>query len=504
MVDSIRSHSPQLQLTQAHHDSDVAQGSRQPQQATPVKAITNPRERANVMAYMDDLFKHYEKRPSPNASPAERQAVTQHNASITRLARSRAERLLREGEDEASIRKTMDNAHRLDRYTTTGTSLVGGLPFTGMVAAQFAKPEVVSKPTQYLFGEIENAVTKAAAEGGVGGMEAHYPDEFFQRLFQEAKDNSFFLKAPADKLHAEVADSLSEKNPGKLKDAMEDARQIQTYLVRAVATNVTSAVLTATNNAQHVETFNKVAVPVGNYLAGVATAHLKHSAQNGRHERGEALLFALKDAEPKENLDDEEDWLNVYNAAKNGSIFSALGHGGERMGNMLLGATSNSLDALGKALTSANSLGGGYLGLGATFAARGAAQQYATDLVSGPIARSAVGGTVNTIGTATAFGIWAFVASLSSKLSDEGKAWMSDDNHAAPKAAATEAARGAGAYLSRQLQEGYESASNGVSNLRQRNSRPAGTQPADIETQAGAIALENTRATPGANASRRT
>ncbi|WLG62460.1 hypothetical protein PSH90_27050 [Pseudomonas sp. FP1762] len=176
----------------------------------------------------------------------------------------------------------MDNAHRLDRYTTTGTSLVGGLPFTGMVAAQFAKPEVVSKPTQYLFGEIENAVAKAAAEGG---MEAHYPDEFFQRLFQEAKDNSFFLKAPADKLHAAVADSLSEKNPGKLKDAMEDARQIQTYLVRAVATNVTSAVLTATNNAQHVETFNKVAVPVGNYLAGLATAHLKHSAQNGRHER---------------------------------------------------------------------------------------------------------------------------------------------------------------------------------------------------------------------------
>lgn len=69
MVDSIRSHSPQLQLTQAHHDSDVAQGSRQLQQANPVKAITSQRERANVMAYIDDLFKHHEKRPGPNSQP---------------------------------------------------------------------------------------------------------------------------------------------------------------------------------------------------------------------------------------------------------------------------------------------------------------------------------------------------------------------------------------------------------------------------------------------------
>jgi hypothetical protein len=501
MVDSIRSHSPQLQPPLIPELE--AAPTHAAQQTAPVREISNPRERANVHAYMRDLFAPHEKRASHSASAEETRAVQTHNTRIRELADSRADTLLRLGEDEASIRQTMDNAHRLDRYATTGSSLVGGLPFTGMVAAQFAKPEVVNKPTEYLFGKIENAVAKAAAEGGVGGMEAHYPDEFFQRLFQEAKDNSFFLKAPADKLHDAMAESFKAKNPGKLQDALEDARQVQTYLLRAVATNVTSAVLTATNNAQHVETFNKFAVPLGNYVAGLASAHLKHSAQNGRHERGEALLFGLKDAEPKATLAEEEDWLNVYMAAKSGSIFSAIGHGGERMGNMLLGATSNSLDALGKALTSASSLGGGYVGLGATFAARGAAQQYATDLVSGAVAKSAVGGTVNTIGTATAFGIWAFVASLSSKLSDEGKAWMSENNHAAPKAAVKEGVKNSGAYLSAQLQEGYNNVAGGVNNLRQRAIQQ-GPRGNDVETQAGenATRLRTLRNPPGAQTHR--
>ncbi|WP_110949971.1 hypothetical protein [Pseudomonas bohemica] len=496
MVNSIGSPALQLQPIRDAHASSAAQGSQPSQAPTQVREITDLRERANVHGYMREIFAHHEKRASHGAGADEVRAVHTHNARIRALADSRADRLLREGEDEAAIRKTMDSAHRLDRYATTGTALVGGLPFSGVVAAQFAKPEIVSKPTQYLFGEIENAVTKAAAEGGVGGMEAHFPDEFFQRIFQEAKDNSFFLKAPVDKLHDVMVDSFNEKHPGRLQEAMEDARQIQTYLMRAVATNVTSFVLTATNNSQHVETFNKFAVPLGNYVAGLATAHLKHSAQNGRYERGEALLFGLKDAEPKANFDEEEDWLSVYKAAKTGNILSAIGHGGERLGNMLLGATSNSLDAFGKALTSANSIGGGYIGLGATFAARGAAQQYATNLVSGAAVKSAVGGTVNTIGTATAFGIWAFVASLSSKLSDEGKAWLSDNKHAAPKAAVKDGVNATRTYLSEQIQNGL----SGVNTLRQRIRQPR-PQPDDLEAQVGgsATAMRNLGGNTAAN-----
>ncbi|MBD1552825.1 hypothetical protein [Pseudomonas typographi] len=416
---------------------------------------------------MEGLFEPYQKSDRPGAA---------HNGQIKALARSRADKLLSLGEDEAAIRKTMDNAHRLDRYATTGTALVGGVPFSGMVALQFAKPGVISGATQYLFGEIENAVAKAAAEGGVGGMEAHYPDEFFQRLFKEAKQDSFFLKPPAEKLHGALTDSLTQKQPGKLQEAMEDALQIQTYLARAFATNLTAAVLTATNKAAHVETFNKFAVPLGNYLSGLGTAHLKHKAQNGRHERGEALLFGLRDAEPKANFDEEEDWLNVYMAAKNGSLLSAMGHGGERMGNMLLGALGNSLDALGKALTSANSLGGGYVGLGLTFAARAAAQQAATALVSGAWQKAAVGGAVNFVGTGAAFGMWAFIASLSSKLSDEGKAWVNADNHAAPKAAL-------GIRAAQQLQTETDGG-----NLRQRTHRLRNLR-GDLEAQVGDNAL---------------
>lgn len=440
-MDIGRSHATNLQPVNIQQTDNTQRTA----QTQAVRAITDPAERTAVRDYMRDRFAQYELKPPANATDEEVRVARAQHHYLQLIADSRSERLLQEGEDMAAIRRTMENASRLDRYASNGTAMVGGLPFTGMVAAQFARPEIVDNVTNYVFGEIESGLLKAAADGAVGGMEAHFPDEFFQRLFAEAKTDSFFLKPPLEKLYPELAMGLEQKQKGHLGDAMEDAKLIQTYLIGAAITGTVSAALTLSGRTGAAELFNQVAVPLRNYVSGLATANLKHNAQNSRQERGEALLFGLRDASTVsggssdaniiQRLAGEQDWFSVYKAAKEGNIFSAAGHGAQRMGNMLLGATANSFDAAGKALTSANSLGGGYVGLGATFAGRAAAQYAGTNAFSSPEARTIVGTTINTLGTGAAFGIWAFVASLTSRLSDEGKAWVNNDNHAKPKAA---------------------------------------------------------------------
>lgn len=434
-------------------------------QAQGVGVITDPAERTAVRDYMRDRFAQYRLPVSPQATPAEADLARAQHEMLDSIADSRSERLLQEGENLAAIRSTMENAGRLDRYATHGTALVGGLPFTGVVAAQFAKPEIVSNVTKIVFGEIDNGLLKATAEGGVGGMEAHFPDEFFQRLFAEAKADAFFLKAPADKLHPDVARGLEAKQQGAIREALEDAKQIQTYLVGAVITGTVSASLRLSGRPEAADLFNKIAVPLRNYASGLATANLKHNAQTARQERGEALLFGLRDAgtsldttdqaSVRRTLEGEQDWFSVYKAAKQGSVLSAIGHGGQRLGNMLLGVPANALDAAGKALISANSFGGGYFGLGATFAARAAAERVGTNAVSGPAAQTIVGTSINTLGTGVAFGIWAFVASMTSTLSDKGKAWLNDDNHAKPKEALRSAPRALGNAALTGAQFGY-------------------------------------------------
>ncbi|WP_437882039.1 hypothetical protein [Pseudomonas sp. LRF_L74] len=444
-------------------------------QTQAVRAITDPAERTAVRDYMRGHFAQYQLQTPANATDGEVRVARAQHHYLQLIADSRSERLLQEGENMAAIRTTMENARHLDRYATNGTAMVGGLPFTGVVAAQFAKPEIVDKVTNYVFGEIENGLLKAAADGAVGGMEAHFPDEFFQRLFAEAKADSFFLKPPLEKLHPELAMGLEQKKLGHLGEAMEDAKQIQTYLLGAVITGAVSAALTISGRTEAAELFNQIAVPLRNYISGLATANLKYNAQDSRQERGEALLFGLRDTDtvlsgsPDANtiqrLAGEQDWLSVYKAAKEGSILSATRHGAERIGNSLWGAAANGLDAAGKAIISANSLGGGYVGLGATFAGRAAAQYAGTNALpsSSPHARTVVGTTINTIGTGAAFGIWAFVASLTSKLSDEGKAWLNDDNHAKPKAAIRATPGAIGNVALTGAQTGYDLGRAGMS-----------------------------------------
>jgi hypothetical protein len=423
MVSPVSSAGPSV--LPVHHDdvgpAGAAQHTQAAQGTTAAQPITDLRERELVHAYVRDLFSPHLKQMPRSATVAQENAVNAHNSELKALADSRANTLLSEGQNKADIEAVMRNAFALDRYATTGTALVGGVPFTAVVAAQFADPKVTSMPTDFLLGFIKDDKTKndpvvrAATDGGVGGYEAHVPDEFFQRLFADAKENRFFLKPAENRLHSAIVASLAEKKLGALAEGLEDAKHIQAYLVGAVITNAIYVALVAGGYTEQAKAFEKWMVPLRNYIAGIVVAHWKHSAENSRHQRGEALLLGIKDAVPKDSVELERDWLDMYKAAQQGNVWSALGHGGERMADVVLSSSVNSLDALGKTLTSANSLIPGVIGLGATFAARSAAQQLASSAFSSPLKQAVAGRTVNTFGTGLAFGIWAFLASTTDK-----------------------------------------------------------------------------------------
>jgi hypothetical protein len=483
MVNSITHQPLQLLPTLETPDTEAAGSARRAQGSTSARAITDPHARQAAHAYVRDLARPHEKQMPRGATVEQANAIQAHNTQLVALAESRANTLLDLGESQADIAATMKNAFSLDRYGTSGTALVGGATFTGVVAAQFAKPNVVGKPTNFILRNIDNPALrehptfKASVAGAVGGMEAHYPDELVQRLFADAKEDRFFLKPPTEKLHDVMVASLDEKKLSTLQEGLEDAVQIQTYLARALATNIADAALIGAGHPETAAFVAKIAVPLGNYLSGFATAHWKHTSQNNRHERGEMLMLGIKDAEHKEHLDEEQDWLKVYMAAKEGSVWTAIGHGGERMGSALLGAASNGLDALGKTLTSANSLIPGGVGLGVTFAARSALQQMASDPFPSPLKKAIAGDAVNALGTGVAFGIWAFLAATTNPVSDAGKKAIND--YRKPREATEDSATATGANIRARL----ENTPAQTPSLRRR------IAPTDLEAQAGTDAM---------------
>ncbi|WP_223536918.1 hypothetical protein [Pseudomonas sp. GL-B-16] len=480
MVNSITGSIPQLLPLHQAPDTEAAGAAQRTQGtkgATATPPITDPRERQAAHAYLRDLFSPHRMQMPRDATAEQANAIDAHNRQLDHLAESRADTLLSRGERKADIEAAMKNAFTLDRFATSGTAMVGGIPFAAVAVAQFAKPELVNAPTNFILRNIdknaeENPLVERTINGAIGGLESHYPDEFFQRLFADAKADRFFLKPPDSKLHDAMTASLAEKKPSLLGEVLEDAKQIQTYLAGAIVTNTISAALIAAGHPEKAEAIEKWAVPLRNYVAGFGTAHWKHSAENNRHQRGEALLLGIKDAEPKDNLNDEHEWLNVYMAAKQGSVWSALGHGGERMADVLLGSAVNSLDALGKALTSANSLGPGVIGLGATFAARSVAQYVASAAFTSPLKQAVIARTINALGTGVAFAVWAALAAVTDPVSNAGKNAVND--YRKSRGTAPDSATTTGANVRARI----ENTAAGSASLRRRPVRSA-----DLEAQ---------------------
>lgn len=480
MVNTINSNLPSALPLYQPAPAEAAGATQRAQVMTGPTVITDPRERQAVHTYIRDLFIHHEMRMPRGASAEQTDAVNDHNQKLRDLAQSRADTLLDMGERRADIEAVMRNAFTLDRYATSGTALVGGLPFTAVTAAQFANPNLTVAPTNFVLRNIanrhvrENPLVRNGIDGAVGALEAHVPDEFFQHLFADAKADRFFLKPDDSKLHDVITASLGDKRLSTFEEGLEDLKQIQTYLARAITTNVISAVLIGTGHPEKAELFEKYAVALGNYAAGFATAHWKHSAENSRYQRGEALLLGIRDAEPNRSLHDEREWLNVYMAAKQGSVWTALAHSGARMGDMLLSASVNSLDALGKALTGANSLVAGGVGLGGSLAARSVAQTVTSAQFSSPLKQAVAGRTVNAFGTGVAFGIWAFLAATTHPISAAAKNAVNE--YRKPSGTASDRATSTGINL----QASIAGTGSSSSSLRRRSVRLA-----DAEAQSG-------------------
>lgn len=404
--------------------------------------------RQEIQHHLHTLFDAYRKPTTlpPDASAQDHADVTEHNQKIDELVAARAKVLADNDEDLASVRETMDKAKNLDKWTTSASSLVAGIPFAAVAVAQHLKPSLLTAPAQML---ASSPLARAAIESAIAGAQAGIADQASTAFQKEMNEDSLFLKVPSEKLHDVMVQALEKKEPNLARKAADGATTIQTFNMRNVVRNSVDVGMAtkrqgelspqqlaqATSQAASVKTSFTA---VGGLAAGVGTGHWTRSKEESQGLRGEALLFARKDANPKDNLEDETDWLDTYRAAKDAGWKSMASNGMSRVGNATLGSLSNTLEGARSVLTGGSVLTNG-VALSGGFGLTGLAQKGLSDLVSDPLAKAAVDNATNLVGSGMTFTAYGASAAAGQTLADKGQEWLDKDNHAAPKAAGRQA-----------------------------------------------------------------
>ncbi|PKM34491.1 MAG: hypothetical protein CVV08_00860 [Gammaproteobacteria bacterium HGW-Gammaproteobacteria-12] len=438
-----------LGLPLASHNSVEGSSHAESSQAAEVNhAQRREQNRREIQDHLHTLFDAYRKPTTlpPDASAQDHTDVTEHNQKIDELVAARAKVLAENDEDVASVRETMDKAKNLDKWTTSGSSLVAGIPFAAVAVAQHLKPGLVSAPAQML---ASSPLARAAIESAVAGAQAGIADQASTSFQKEMNDDAFFLKVPSEKLHDVMVQALEKKEPNLARKAADGATTIQTFNMRNVVRNGVDIGMAAKRqgelSAQQLEKAVSQAASVktsftalGGLAAGIGTGHWNRSKEESQGLRGEALLFARKDAEPKDNLEDETDWLETYRAAKDANWKSMASNGMSRVGNATLGALSNTLEGARSVLTGGSVLTNG-VALSGGFGLTGLAQKGLSDMVSNPVAKAAIDNATNLVGSGVTFTAYGASAATGQTLADKGREWLDKDNHAAPKAAGRQA-----------------------------------------------------------------
>ncbi|OLU35604.1 hypothetical protein [Pseudomonas sp. PA27(2017)] len=440
---------PAVSHTQVENDSR-AEGRR----ATEINAAQRQaRNQREIHDHLDGMFQKYRKPTTlpPGASAQDHAKVAEHNTKIDALVSSRAELLASEGEDLDSVRRTLENAHSLDSKSTSGSSLVAGLPFALVAIAQHLKPNLVEAPAKMLtsLAGTTSPYAEAAAQGLVAALEAVALDQISTAAQNEMNKDLLFFKAPEDNLHDVMVEALKDKEPGRLTQAGTGAAEMQTFSVRNVLRNGLDTHLSSQANQPGLRPEAQAAATtkaanagttitsVGGVFSTMGSAHLARMREEKSGLRDPAQIFARKDAEPKENLADERDWYDIYKAAKDTSWKAMASHGASRVGNAAMGTLSSTLDGVRSLGTARSVLANG--GFAATFSGVSAIQKAATAPISNPLAKAAVNNAINLVGSATAFGVYGAMNAVGQKVADKASEWYDKDNHAAPKAAARQA-----------------------------------------------------------------
>lgn len=414
--------------TAATGHASVGQGHPQSGEVS-AAALTQAREMKHLLTtYVSNQFQPYKDRLDPESG---------HQGEIDRIVESRVNKLMEENISFQELGTLMEKAEKMDRNASMVSGTTGGVPFAVASSLQAAIPVITG-----IGANIQNPVAKAAALGTISLAAASAMDQVGGASIKKLREDAYYLHAPADKLHESLNAALATIDT-TANLAIQNAKEAQTFTIRNGIRTVVGPVVAAINPKAEPIVDTAIAI-AGGLAAGTGTGYLANSRRTEQGTSGPALLLGRRDAEAKEDLSQETEWIDALKALRDAkTVRTPLANGVGRLadaGRTLvtdpLGAVSRTAKATFTPSGAANvaTLTGGFAGLEAGKGAvvNALSQQHPA---LGSLAKHAV----NTVGGAAVFGGNAASVAVADKLVDDFKSRRKTT--AEPTTGATETAQ---------------------------------------------------------------
>lgn len=396
--------------TAAADHASVGQGH--PQSAQVSAAALNQAQSMKhlLTTYVSSQFQPYKDRLDPESG---------HRGDIDRIVESRVNKLMEENISFQELGTLMEKAEKMDRNASMVSGTTGGVPFAVASSLQAAIPVITG-----IGANIQNPVAKAAALGTISLAAASAMDQVGGASIKKLREDAYYLHAPADKLHESLNAALATIDT-TANLAIQNAKEAQTFTIRNGIRTVVGPVVAAINPKAEPIVDTAIAI-AGGLAAGTGTGYLANSRRTEQGTSGPALLLGRRDAEAKEDLSQETEWIDALKALRDAkTVRTPLANGVGRLadaGRTLitdpLGAVSRTAKATFTPSGAAN-----VSTLTAGFTALEAGKGAAVNALSAqhPALSSFAKHAVNTVGGSVVFGSNAAGVAVGDKLVDDFK-----------------------------------------------------------------------------------
>lgn len=414
--------------TAATGHASVGQGH--PQSAEVSAAALNQAQSMKhlLTTYVRNQFQPYKDRLDPESG---------HHGEIDRIIESRVNKLMEENISFQELGTLMEKAEKMDRNASMVSGTTGGVPFAVASSLQAAIPVITG-----IGANIQNPVAKAAALGTISLAAASAMDQVGGASIKKLREDAYYLHAPADKLHESLNAALATIDT-TANLAIQNAKEAQTFTIRNGIRTVVGPVVAAINPKAEPIVDTAIAI-AGGLAAGTGTGYLANSRRTEQGTSGPALLLGRRDAEAKEDLSQETEWIDALKALRDATtIRTPLANGVGRLADAGRTLISDPLGAVSRTAKATFTPSGAanVSTLTAGFTALEAGKGAAVNALSKqhPALSSFAKHAVNTVGGSVVFGSNAAGVAVGDKLVDDFKSRRKTT--AEPTTGATETAQ---------------------------------------------------------------
>lgn len=342
-----------------------------------------------------------------------------HRGEIDRIIESRVNKLMEENISFKELGDLMEKAKNMDRNASMVSGTAGGVPFAVASSLQAAIPVITG-----IGANIQNPVAKAAALGTISLAAASAMDQVGGASIKKLREDAYYLHAPADKLHDSLNAALKTIDT-TANLAVQNAKEAQTFTMRNALRTVVSPVVAAINPKAEPIVDTAIAI-AGGLAAGTGTGYLANSRRTEQGTSGPALLLGRRDAEAKEDLSQETEWIDALKALRDATtIRTPLANGVGRLADAGRTLISDPLGAVSRTAKATFTPSGAanVSTLTAGFTALEAGKGAAVNALSKqhPALSSFAKHAVNTVGGSVVFGSNAAGVAVGDKLVDDFK-----------------------------------------------------------------------------------